>query len=229
MFCTRSQSRLRGAGGTRRPSGPRRSCPSSSTGCPASLTGRPMSSTGCPSAARSGNPRESIRGRPLGCGQEAVVKMWPQKWKASDSPGSIRFPTVRAPVSAISAPPTLARKPRREVSRARPSVIRSRCSGTGRLDPSAGGGEHALELRQVIVGALGEHGAVAVEGEREGAAGDLEAAPEGGLGDLIETGDGDPGVLGDVVDRGRERLADVAALGGEDREPEVGPVSCDAV
>src|SRR5215210_7441076 len=40
--------------------------------------------------------------------------MWPQKWYASASPGATREPTVRAPVTAISVPLTLARKPRRD-------------------------------------------------------------------------------------------------------------------
>src|SRR3954447_15743534 len=195
MSWTRSQIRVRGAGGRERPSGPLRSWPSSSTGWPASFTGRPTSSIGWPSLARSGKPRESIRGSPVGWGQEPVVKVWPQKWKASDSPGSISVPTVRAAVIAISAPPTRARKPRREVSLASESLIRSRCSGTDRVTPSLRGGQDTLELRQVVERSLGEHSSFPIEGERERAARDLEGPPELGLRDLVEGRDLHTGVL----------------------------------
>src|SRR3954470_23443385 len=137
-----------------------------------------MSSTGCPSLARSGKPRESIRGRPVGCGQDPVVKVWPQKWNASDSPGSIRVPTVRAAVIAISAPPTRPRTPRREESRAIESLIRSRCSGTDGLPAPLRRGQDALELSQVVEGPLRQDRAVGVERQSEGTARDAERAPE---------------------------------------------------
>src|SRR6266540_1941027 len=178
-----------------------------------------MSSTGWPSPARSGKPRESIRGRPVGCGHEPVVKVWPQKWKASESPGSIRVPTVRAAASATSAPPTLARNPRRDVSRASESVSRSRCSGTAPL----GGGQHALQLGEVVEGALGENSAAVAQGDGDGerAAGNPEVAPERGVHDLVEDADPDVGIPGDVLDRGRQRLAEVAPLRAEHRETEL--------
>src|SRR5206468_11429967 len=122
-----------------------------------------MSSIGWPSLARSGKPPEAIRGSPVGWGQEPVVNVWPQKWKASDSPGSIRVPTVRAAVIAMSAPPTRARKPRREEPRASESLIRSRCSGTDRVPPALRRGQNALELRQVVEGPLCQHLALAIE------------------------------------------------------------------
>src|SRR3954454_12424605 len=227
MSWTRSQIRVRGAGGRERPSGPLRNWPSSSTGWPASFTGRPTSSIGWPSLARSGKPRESIRGSPVGWGQEPVVKVWPQKWKASDSPGSINVPTVRAAVSAISAPPTRARKPRRELSRASESVMRSRCSGTGCLFPPCRRRKHAFELGQIVERPLCEHRALPIEGEREGTAWDLEVPPELRLDHLVEDADRDARVLGHVLDRRREGLADSAALGGEDGEPVVRPVLAD--
>src|SRR5262249_48526050 len=141
-----------------------------------------------------------------------------------ESPGSISEPTVRAAVSATRAPPTRARKPRREVSRARESVIRSRCSGTDRASPPLRRRQNALQLRQVVEGPLGEHRSLPVERERERAPRDAEALPELRLGDLVEDPDRHPRVLGHILDRRRERLADPAALGGEDREPEVRPV-----
>src|SRR5262245_58395009 len=210
MSWTRSQIRVRGAGGSDRPSGSRRTWPPSPTGCPASFTGRPMSSIGCPSLARSGKPWESIRGRPVGCGHEPVVKVWPQKWNASDSPGSISVPTVRAAVSAIRAPPTRARKPRREVSRASESAIRSRCSGT-----ALGGRQDALQLGEVVEGPLGQDLAGCIESDRERAARDLEVAPGLRLGHLVELHDRHSGVVADALDGRSERLADVAALRGE--------------
>src|SRR6266545_2590204 len=182
MLCTRSQTRVRGAGGSERPSGSRSGWPSSPIGWPASLTGRPASSTGWPSTARSGYPRESIRGNPVGWGQDPVVKMWPQKWKASESPGSIRVPTVRAAVRATRAPPTRARKPRRDVSRAIASETRSRCSGTA----AGGGRQDALELGEVVEGALGQDGAAIVRGDRERASGDAQVAPECRIRLLVE-------------------------------------------
>src|SRR3954447_23246278 len=229
MSWTRSQIRVRGAGGRERPSGPLRSWPSSSTGWPASFTGRPTSSIGWPSLARSGKPRESIRGSPVGWGQEPVVKVWPQKWKASDSPGSISVPTVRAAVIAISAPPTRARKPRREESRASESLIRSSCSGTDRLPPPLRPGHDAFELRQVVEGSLGQHRALPIQRERKRAARDLEVPPELRLRDLVEDGHRHTRVLRDVVDRRSECLADPTARGGEHGQAQVGPVAPDAL
>src|ERR671938_494346 len=55
----------------------------------------------------------STRGRPVGCGHESVVYVWPQKWKASASPGLTAPPAA----AATTAPPTRARNPRRDVER----------------------------------------------------------------------------------------------------------------
>src|SRR3954447_177712 len=173
-----------------------------------------MSSTGPPSLARSGKPRGAIRGNPVGCGQEPVVNVCPQKWKASESPGSISVPTVRAAVSATRAPPTRARKPRREVSRARASVTRSRCSGMS----ARRGRQNALQLGEVVEGPLGEDDSLIVGGDRERAAGDTELAPERRISRLVEHTDSDVRVVSDVLDRGREGLADVAPLRAEDVE-----------
>src|SRR4051812_37691435 len=206
MSPARSQSWVRGAGGSGLLSASRRRLSASSTGWPESLTGRPMSSTGWPSLARRGNPRESIRGNPVGCGQEPVVKVCPQKWNASESPGSISVPTVLAAVSATSAPPTRARKPRRDVSRARASETRSRCSGT----TPRRRGQNALQLGEVVEGPLREDGALVVGGDCKRAARDAEVAPERGVRRLVEDADGDVGIVGDVLDRRRERLAQMA-------------------
>jgi hypothetical protein len=51
-----------------------------SIGEPLALMRRPRLSIGSPFEASSGKPSLSIRGVPVGCGQEPVVKMWPQKW-----------------------------------------------------------------------------------------------------------------------------------------------------
>ena len=150
------------------------------------------------------------------------MNVWPQKWNASDSPGAISVPTVRAAVRATRAPPTLARKPRRELSLARASENLSRCSGTDRRPPSLGCGQDALELRQVVERPLGEDSALRVERQRKWATGDLEAPPELRLGHFVEHRDGDVWVLGDVLYRGNERLADVTALRGEDGQLKVG-------
>src|SRR3954451_13581085 len=221
MSPARSQSWVRGAGGSGLSSASRSSRPSSSTGWPASFTGRPMSSTGWPSLARSGKPRESIRGRPVGWGHEPVVKVCPQKWKASESPGSISVPTVRAAVSATRAPPTRARKPRREVSRASLSAMLSRCSGIDRLRPATGGGrQDALELCEVVERPLRQDRAALVGGDRERTARYSEIPPERSVGDLVEDAHGDLRILRHVLDCWRQRLAEMAALGAEDRQSE---------
>ena len=117
---------------------------------------------------------------------------------------------MRAAVSAISAPPTRARNPRRELFRASESIARSRGSGTDRQSPQAllrrtlaraepvrspafGGGQNALELGEVVERPLREHHAVGSHGQRERATRDLQASPELGVRDLIEGGDGDLG------------------------------------
>ena len=70
--------------------------------------------------------------------------MCPQKWNASASPGLISEAAVGAPATASTAPPTRARKPRREVFEASRSESRSATDG---LPPALCGGEHGLELR----------------------------------------------------------------------------------
>jgi hypothetical protein len=70
---TWSQIGVRGAGGSGRPSASVSTWPRSLTAWPLLLTMRPALSTGLPSLARSAYPRVSIRGSPVGCGQESVV------------------------------------------------------------------------------------------------------------------------------------------------------------
>src|SRR5687768_13977644 len=74
-----SQTFVRGAGGSGRPSGSSLTSPPSLIGSPEPLIRRPRLSIGRPSL-RNGKPLASIRGNPCGCGQDPVVKMWPQKW-----------------------------------------------------------------------------------------------------------------------------------------------------
>ena len=57
-----------------------------------------------PVVASSGQPSALIRGVPFGWTHDPVVKMWPQKWYASASPGSIARPTMLPAVAAIIAP-----------------------------------------------------------------------------------------------------------------------------
>src|SRR5256885_1525527 len=78
-----------------------------------------------------------MRGRPVGWGHEAVVKVCPQKWKASASPGLTAAATSRPAARPTIASPARASRPRREVpsttaraptSGIEPAASRSRCS-----------------------------------------------------------------------------------------------------
>src|SRR4051812_48612167 len=100
--------------------------------------------------------------------------MCPQKWNASASPGLISDAAVGAPAAASTAPPTRARKPRREVSDASRSESRSATDG---LAAALRGGEHGLELRGGVERPLGEHGPLAVDHHGVGAAGDVGGRP----------------------------------------------------
>src|SRR6185503_18671588 len=116
--------------------------------------------------------------------QEPVVKVWPQKWKASASPGFTAFATTPPAVAARRPPPIRARKPRRELSPARESSaspIRSRSAISGARShprPAAGSSrQHTLELGQVVERALGQDRAIRPERDRERAARNAELAP----------------------------------------------------
>src|SRR3954469_11670042 len=101
--------------------------------------------------------------------------MWPQKWKASASPGFTSAPTAPAPAASVSSRETRARKPRREVDAASSStsaVGSGMCLG----DPALRRGEDALQLAPGVERALGVNRAVPVERDREGAAGDPPVA-----------------------------------------------------
>src|SRR5215218_3245862 len=107
--------------------------------------------------------------------------MWPQKWYASASPGATSEPTVFAPATPITATPTRARKPRRELASATESAIRPpwltepppECprpaagpaaagvrarSRADRSAPPLRRREHGLELGTGVEGALGQDG-----------------------------------------------------------------------
>ena len=149
------------------------------------------------------------------------MKMWPQKWKASESPGSTRRADgAGRRAAAISAPPTRARKPRREVlaaatrSRARGAappgpveMLRTRHPRRDPLQPFAGasrGRDDALELREVVEGALGEHRPVATSAIAKGLPGMSSAPPQLRLGGLVEDADVELGLAGEALDRGLE-------------------------
>src|SRR5829696_2256633 len=159
--------------------------------------------------------------------------MWPQKWKASASPGRTARATSPPAVSAVIAPPIRARKPRREVPAASPSSAlpteSPAGSGNERLrDPPFApavlrGGEDALELREVVERALREHGAVEIERDRERAPGNAELAPRRRVGVLLERPHGEFGIACEHGDGRLERRADPASLGDEHGQRELHP------
>src|SRR6185312_10915951 len=104
--------------------------------------------------------------------------MCPQKWNASASPGLISEAAVGAPAAASTAPPTRARKPRREVSAASRSDSRSATDG---LPAALGGREDRLELCGGVERALGEDRPLAVDHDGVGAAGDVGRRPDLGV------------------------------------------------
>ena len=92
----------------------------------------------------------------------------------------------------------------------------------GGVGPPAalGGGQHALELGARVEGALGEHGAVAVERDRERAAGDVGSGPRLGSRASSNVRTTTRGCVAQGRDRGRQRAAHAAAVGSEDRQAE---------
>src|SRR3954452_8993739 len=146
-------------------------------------------------------------------------------WNASASSASNAPAATPAPAVATRACPTRARNPRREVPRASASE-RWRPSGTHRpLAAPRGRREHALELTQRVEGALGEHGAVEVERDGERAARDVERPPGALVAVLVEHAQRHQRIVSRELDRGLERVAHGAALGGEhgERRLSVGP------
>ena len=167
-----------------------------------------------------------------------MVKICPQKWNASESPGSTSAadrPSRREPHQGAAdarreshgatccAPAS--RSPRRDGQAptgslpSRPSLEPS-ATGTPVRPPAVRRCEHALELREAVEGALGENRPGDVEGDREGAAGHAEVAPDLGIGDLVEARHRYLRVVRDALHRGRQGLAEVTALRGEDRKPD---------
>src|SRR4051794_29949973 len=139
--------------------------------------------------------------------------MWPQKWKASASPGLTTLDTALAAVAANSASPTLASSPRREVRAASSSSMdRLQRAALGRAD-------HALELGEPVERPLGQDDPVAwIEGDRVGGPRDARGGPRVGLALLVEDLDGQPRLGAEQLDRRRDGGAQGAALRGEDRE-----------
>src|SRR5215211_7320294 len=120
---------------------------------------------------------------------EPVVKVWPQKWCASASPGCTALATTPPIDPATSPAPTRARKPRRDVSpasessaspiRSRPAISWAR-SVEPRLQigpPPVRRGQDALELREVVEGPLRQHDAAVLNRQRERAPGDPKLVP----------------------------------------------------
>src|SRR4051794_23107370 len=104
--------------------------------------------------------------------------MWPQKWKPSASPGR----TALATTPPASSPPTRAISPRRDVPFASDSVNAPMSGMRGLQRAALGGGQHALELREAVEGALGQHGAgTRVQRDGERAARDLGERPHLGV------------------------------------------------
>src|SRR5436190_16839057 len=143
--------------------------------------------------------------------------MCPQKWYASASPGLTSDAVACAPASAITPAPTRERNPRREVPVASASTASPARLGTDRPTAPLGRGEYGLELRARVEGPLREHRAVGTDGDRERAAGDVGERPRVGVGDLVEAAQLDHRVARERRDRRLEGLADVTALGREDR------------
>src|SRR4051795_9969330 len=111
--------------------------------------------------------------------------MWPQKWKASASPGLTTLDTALAAVAANSASPTLASSPRREVRAASSSSM-------DRLERALlGRADHALELAEPVERALGQDDAVPrVQRDRVGRPGHARGRPRVGVAVLVEDLDG---------------------------------------
>src|SRR4051812_6993685 len=107
--------------------------------------------------------------------------MWPQKWKASASPGLTSFATVVAAVAASSASPARASSPRRDVRAAS-------CSSMGGLERAPlGGADDALELAEAVEGALRQHDPVArIQRDRVRRARHVGGRPGVGVAMLVE-------------------------------------------
>src|SRR3954451_8314572 len=144
--------------------------------------------------------------------------MWPQKWNAAASVGATSAPTVRTPAATISASPARARKPRRELPAARRSTASPVRSGTGARHPALRSGEDRLELATRVERALGQDRPVGAERDGVRATRHVGGAPRAGLARLVERTQDDVRMEREALDRGRERAAHPAALGGEDRE-----------
>src|SRR4051812_6782686 len=107
--------------------------------------------------------------------------MWPQKWKASASPGLTTLETALAAVGANSASPTRASSRRREVRAASASSMdRLQRALLGRAD-------HALELAEPVERALGQDDAVPrVQGDGVRRSGHARGRPRVGVPVLVE-------------------------------------------
>src|SRR4051812_26449181 len=103
--------------------------------------------------------------------------MWPQKWKASASPGFTRAATAPPPATRASRRDVRARKPRREVDSARLSP---------NVPASGGRGNDRLQLTVCVERPLSAHLAAWVDDDRIRAAGDIQPAPDVGVAHLVE-------------------------------------------
>src|SRR3954451_13689563 len=135
--------------------------------------------------------------------------MWPQKWKASASPGFTSAATAPPPATRASRRDVRARKPRGEVDSARLSP----------KGPASGSrGNDRLQLTVCVECPLRPHFAAWVDHDRIRAAGDIEAAPDVGVAHLVEDQERDGRILPECSERRLQRSAQPAALGREDPE-----------
>src|SRR3954469_3955276 len=128
--------------------------------------------------------------------------MWPQKWKASASPGLTTLDTALAAVAANSASPTRASRPRGDVRAARSSSMdRLERAPLGRADD-------ALELGEPVERPLGQHDPVArVQGDRVRRAGHAGDSPGLRVTVLVEDLDGQPRLAAEQLDARRHGAA----------------------
>src|SRR6476619_6010684 len=135
--------------------------------------------------------------------------MWPQKWKASASPGLTSAATAPPPATSASKRDVRARKPRREVDSARLSPT---APASGSL------GNNRLELTVGVERPFRPHLSEAIDDHRIGAARDIEAAPDVSVAYLIEDEEFDGRVPSEGSEGRLQRSAQAAALGREDGE-----------
>ena len=154
------------------------------------------------------------------------MKMWPQKWKASASPGFTAFATTPPAVAASRPAPTRARKPRRELSPASESSaspIRSRSATSGPRRPGPARRRSAVastlsswaRLLNVPLARTAPSGSRAIANGLPGIRSSLQTSASATSSKISTATAGSPARVGD---RRLQPAADVAALRGEHGE-----------